>query len=401
MKILVVGLSTRACVESAVRSGYDVVSLDAFGDLDLEGLCPAYSLRRDFGIPFSAAGLLVGSHRIPHDALVYCSSLENHPSVVRRFARHTRILGNPADVLSRVRHFPTLFAALSDAGFRTPETIYDRQRPVVDLRKRWLRKPVRSGGGYRNAFWEPGTPVPRGFLVQEYLPGIPASASFVADGERCVILGLTEQLIGRPELDAPGFAYCGNILPLSEARDPEKGPAILQQVQEIAQLLTRSFGLVGVNGFDWILADGEVVVLEVNPRYSASMELIEQAYGLPIFDLHVRAVLEGQLPSFDLAAHVGKGPFCGKAILYARERFYAPDTRDWLQRGIRDVPHPGEEMPRGGPVCTLFASAPTRDECFAELVVFAETLKGEIYGESEVDLDHRSLDEAGHRHLHR
>jgi predicted ATP-grasp superfamily ATP-dependent carboligase len=401
MKILVVGLSTRACVESAVRSGYDVVSLDAFGDLDLEGLCPAYSLRRDFGMPFSAAGLFSGSRGLPHEALVYCSSLENHPAVVRRFARHCCILGNPAEVLARVRHWPTLFGALSEAGFRAPETLYDREGRGADPRKTWLRKPVRSGGGYRNAFWQPGKPVGRGFLLQEYLPGLPCSASFVANGEGCVLIGLTEQLIGRPELDASGFAYCGNILPLAEARDPAVGPGILHQVQELAQWLTRTFGLVGVNGFDFILADRQVWLLEVNPRYSASMELIERAYGLPVFDLHVRAVLEGHLPTFDLALRLGRGPFVAKGILYAQQTFRAPDTRDWLGRGIRDVPHPGEEMPRGGPVCTLFATAPTRDACLAGLVETARTLKGEIYGELQVDLDYRALDEAGHRHLRR
>lgn len=380
MKILVVGLSTRACVQSAVRSGYDVVSLDAFGDLDLEGLCPAYSLRRDFGIPFSAAGLLAGSRRVPHEALVYCSTLENHPPVVRQFARHCRILGNPADVLARVRHWPTLFGALTEAGFRTPETLYDREGHGANPRKVWLRKPVRSGGGYRNAFWQPGAPVGWGFLLQEYLPGLSCSASFVANGKDCVVIGLTEQLVGRPELDARGFAYCGNILPLEPARDPQTGPAILQQIQEIARWLTRAFGLVGVNGFDFILSDGEVYLVEVNPRYSASMELIEKAYGLPVFDLHVRAVLEGGLPTFNLASQLERGPFYGKGILYARQGFLAPDTRGWLERGIRDVPHPGEKMPRGGPVCTLFAVAPTRDECFASLIKVAETLKGEIYG---------------------
>ncbi|MGC8873735.1 MAG: ATP-grasp domain-containing protein [Chloroflexia bacterium] len=400
MRILVVGLSTRACVESAVRSGYDVISLDAFGDLDLEGLCPSYSLRRDFGIPFRAAGLFSASRQIPHEALVYSSSLENYPAVVRRFAREVRILGNPAEVLARVRHWPTLFGALSEAGFRVPETIYDPQVRTADARKTWLRKPVRSGGGYRNAFWDPGTPVGRGFLLQEYLPGLPGSASFVANGEACVLIGLTEQLIGRPEMDASGFAYCGNILPLPDARDPVKGSAVLRQVREIARYLTQTFHLVGVNGFDFILSD-EIVLLEVNPRYSASMELVEQAYGLPVFKLHMQAVLEGRLPDFDLAAPLSEGPFYGKAILYAREGFRAPDTRDWLHRGIRDVPHPGEEMPRGGPVCTLFATAPTRDACFAGLVELAETLKGEIYGELQADLDYRSFDKAGHGYLRR
>lgn len=382
MKVLIVGLSTRACVQSAVRSGYDVVSLDAFGDLDLEGLCPAYSLRRDFGIPFSAAGLFAGSRQVPHDALVYCSSLENHPSVVRQFARQCRILGNPAEVLARVRHWPTFFGALSEAGFRTPEMIYNPEGRRADPRKVWLRKPIRSGGGYRNTFWEPGNPVGRGFFLQEYLPGLSCSASFVANGKNCVLIGLTEQLIGQPELDARGFAYCGNILPLEPARDPQTGQAILRQVQEIAQWLTRTFGLVGVNGFDFILSDGEVCPLEVNPRYSASMELIEEAYGLPVFHLHVSAVLEGNLPTFNLASQLSEGPFYGKGILYARQDFLAPDTRNWLGRGIRDVPHPGEKMRRGGPVCTLFAIAPTRDGCFASLIEVADRLKGEIYGES-------------------
>jgi predicted ATP-grasp superfamily ATP-dependent carboligase len=38
MKILVAGVSVRAMVESAIRSGYLILALDAFGDRDLRVL---------------------------------------------------------------------------------------------------------------------------------------------------------------------------------------------------------------------------------------------------------------------------------------------------------------------------------------------------------------------------
>ena len=57
MKILLIGVSARGLAESAVNSGYSVIALDAFGDLDLQGFCESHALLRDFGIPYSAAGL--------------------------------------------------------------------------------------------------------------------------------------------------------------------------------------------------------------------------------------------------------------------------------------------------------------------------------------------------------
>jgi predicted ATP-grasp superfamily ATP-dependent carboligase len=431
MRVLITGISTRAIAESAVRSGYQVVALDAFGDLDLQALSECYSLRRDFHAPFSAVALFVASRRLAFDAVAYTSNLENHPAVVRRFARRHRVLGNPAEVLTRVRHWPALFAVLAQAGFRVPETICEgEESPDVNVRaerakpyglgssprrglsslsptilssgRLWLRKPVRSGGGHGIAFWHDGVSplIPplagraagRGFMLQEYVPGAACSASFVANGRECVVVGLTEQLIGQPEFGARGFRYCGNLLPLDAAHDPVAGRAVLDQVQRIAALVTREFGLVGVNGFDFVLyksphpqplsqgeREEEVCLIEVNPRYSASMELIERAYGLPVFDLHVRAVLHGELPEFDLAARLADGPFHGKAILYAERDAVAPDTRSWLERGIRDVPFPGESLVQGGPICTVLACEPTRDACFARLVAQAEALKGEIY----------------------
>jgi uncharacterized protein len=379
MKTLIVGLSTRAFAESAVRSGYEVVALDAFGDMDLQALCECHSLRRDFGIRFSAEALLEASRPLSFDLVAYTSNLENYPEVVGQFASEHPVVGNSAEVLTRVRHWPTLFSTLARAGFRIPQTIYDGDGRSPDPARAWLLKPVRGGGGHGVTFWRDGAPPGPGFMLQEYVPGVACSASFVANGRDGVVVGLTEQLIGRTEFGTYGFRYCGNLLPLAAACHPSLGPTILRQVRQIAELITREFGLVGFNGIDFVLSDDRVILLEVNPRYSASMELVQRAYGMPVFDLHVRAARDGELPKFDLQARLVDTPFHGKAILFAEKDAVARDTPRWLELGIRDVPPPGEELSRGGPICTLLAQVPTRDGCLAELVARAAALKGEIY----------------------
>lgn len=402
MRILIIGVSTRAIAESACAAGYDVITLDYFGDSDQKRLCQNYSLKRDFGLPFGPAQLYRASRSLEFDAVVYLSNLENYPAMVEKLAAGGRggkpkqLLGNSPAVLARVRHWPTVSGFLRQQGVLTPAMITSGPasppfpfspslgREGAGGGGRWLRKPIRSGGGHRITFWPPDQRPGKGYLLQEYVPGLPASASFVANGRECVVLGITEQLIGTPEFGARGFQYCGNILPLASPSPKgeaipspiEGGRSVLAQVRHISAALTREFGLVGVNGFDFVLNEGRVIPVEVNPRYSASMELIEWAYGLSIFDLHVRAITRGELPGGEPGA--GQG-FYGKAIVYAEKEGRAPDTTGWLERGIRDVPFPGEGLRQGGPICTVLASAPTRDACFASLVAQARALIGEVY----------------------
>ena len=380
MKILLVGVSTRSLAESAVRGGYEIAAIDAFGDYDLKAICESYSLRRDFQTPFSASALFAASSQLSFEAVAYTSNLENHPEVVQRFAHCSKVFGNTAQVLRKVRNWSTLSDVLKRSGFEVPETIYHGNGRQANQRRQWLRKPVHSGGGHGITFTPDLRPA-RGYLLQEYIPGISCSASFVANRREAVVIGLTEQLVGRTEFGANGFRYCGNILPLETAFVLEDDADILEQVQRIASLMTREFELIGVNGFDFILADGQVYLTEVNPRYSASMELIEKAYGLSIFDLHVQAVTQGRLPEFDLELRMHQVEQCsfGKAILYAEKDGQAPDTQDWVQSGIHDVPFPDEELTAGKPVCTLLAAGESRDDCFTRLVNRAKEIKGEIY----------------------
>jgi predicted ATP-grasp superfamily ATP-dependent carboligase len=98
-----------------------------------------------------------------------------------------------------------------------------------------------------------------------------------------------------------------------------------------------------------------------------------------VFKLHVQAILNDKLPDFNLETRLKDRFSYGKAILYANQDAFSPDTRNWYERRIRDIPHPGERLYKGQPICTLLAEAETWEGCFASLTAKVEAIKGEIY----------------------
>jgi predicted ATP-grasp superfamily ATP-dependent carboligase len=379
MKILILGISVRAMVASAIRSGYPVLALDAFGDQDLKSVAEAYALHRDLNMRYSMSAFCRASRKLSYDSVAYTSNLENYPKILERIAGSRKIIGNSPRIIEAVRNWAALFAGLEKAGFCVPETIFAGEKRKADSRRRWLAKPVSSGGGHGIVFQSrPEFPGDR-FMLQEYVPGKPCSASFVANGRDGVVLGITEQLVGMHPFGSQGFRYCGNILPLPETTDPGQGECLLEKIRRLAAFLTHEYCLTGVNGIDFILSGEQIYLTEVNPRYSASMELIEQAYGLSIFHLHAQAVLHEQLPEFRLEDALMHKGFFGKAILFAERNAVAPDTKGWLDSGARDIPAPGEELREGSPICTVLASRQTCEETLAELIRRSGLLKETIY----------------------
>jgi predicted ATP-grasp superfamily ATP-dependent carboligase len=375
MRILIVGLSTRAIAESAVLGEHQIVTLDYFGDRDQRALVENYGLQRDLDLPFSAAGLLQASSSLDFEAIVYTSNLENHPEVVEELAKGAILLGNAPSVLCQVRDWRILRSFCREEAISCPTTLLVSEEQAADEEVRWLRKPVRSGGGHGIRLWA-GEPLDQSHLLQAYMEGRPGSAAFVADGQQCVLLGLTEQLIGREELGARGFAWCGNILPVDVPAPEMK--AIVGLVREMAEKLTRSFKLRGVNGLDIVLgqdATGRPMpyLVEINPRYTASMELIEWAYGINVFDLHLRS-FGGELPSFWLEDNVHRPGFYGKGIVFAREDVVMPETAHWRVKGRKDIPFPGEEIEAHAPICTVLAQGKSRDECWSRILMAADAV---------------------------
>lgn len=355
--LLVAGITTRPMAASAVRSGWVVTAVDAFGDLDLRA-CARVIRPGDEDGGFNPSAAAAAARAIPADAVAYTSNFENHPAAVASLARGRLLLGNPPAVLERVRDPLGLMLALRARGFATPATRACSPRTDAVGPRRWLLKPRRSGGGHGTTIWRPGRPISRKHYLQQRIEGTPGSLLFLADGSTALPLALSRQLVGDRSFGASGFRYCGSLMGGGELFTAED--MLLARASDMAGVLTREFGLVGLNGIDFIARAGVPWPIEVNPRWTASMELLEGGAGVPLFALHAEAC-RGRLPGASPGVVRGVR---GKAVVFARRDVTLGSTRDWLRDArIADVPHPGQRISRGRPICTVFASGNSAAAC--------------------------------------
>jgi uncharacterized protein len=353
----------------AMRDGQPVVACDCFGDLDLRR-----SASRVVGLPGGGLTALVDAVAgEPARRVVYGASFENHPALVARLATGRTLLGNTPQTLRAVRDPARLGAALRDAGLSHPRTLASAP---AERSGRWLRKPLRGGGGSRVHAWRGGS-VPAGTVLQERIDGLACSAAAVGDGADAVVLGLTEQLIGRRAFGVRGYRWCGNLVP---PRLPAgERDALLGQARAICSHLAAAFALRGLFGIDLVWDGERAWTVEVNPRPTASLEAIEAAHDVGTFAAHVRA-FAGELPrSTD-----GRGRAAGKAVLFATEDVVIGDSARWLERGVRDVPHRGERIAAGRPICTVVATGATPDGVLAALEEQAAQVRAELEPRVEV-----------------
>lgn len=366
-RILIVGISTRAMAQSAVRAGYDVVSLDFFGDSDQPIGVDVKSLVRDFHKEASLYELAMCAHTLEKnvDAVLVESGLENEPALQVLGLNCERWFNSRAAVQG-VRDLGKLQEVFAGGRIKIPEIITHGQSLPPD--GHWLVKDSRHSGGMGVRDWKGKKRIGDFELLERFIPGQLASACFVANGKLASLLGLTLQFTGVPELNAMPYAWCGNVAPFIN-------PDLEAVMLHAAELLTNAFGLVGVNGIDFIVHDDEVYLLEVNPRIPASVELFERLLGVNAINLHVQGCRGEFLQFPDIARGVGTW---GKAILYAEKTTQVGDTSDWAKRGIADIPHSGEEIPERAPICTVMSHADGIQACWKKLLRSAKHLQDEL-----------------------
>jgi predicted ATP-grasp superfamily ATP-dependent carboligase len=344
VRVLVVAVSARMIAELAVADGYAVTAVDRFGDVDLRSIADVVTAPTS-----DVMAALAGD--VDADALVYGAGLENRPDLVARLADGRELLGTPPELLGAVRDPWAVSAAARAAGARAPETCSIDRAPESAGADTWLRKPRRGGGGRGVRRWRGGRLGPTEVL-QRHVPGLSCSAVAIADGRRADVLGLTEQL-HRP----PGFHWTGNLtpprLPAGE-RDELDG-----RLGAVCGEVAARFGVRGAFSVDAIWDGRHAWVLEVNPRPSAALEL----FGPGVFEAHVRAARGVSLATagWPPAARCAKV----KLVLFAERDVRAPEPGWWPAGLVRDIPHSGEAIPRGAPVCTLVSDTADAPELAA------------------------------------
>jgi predicted ATP-grasp superfamily ATP-dependent carboligase len=148
----------------------------------------------------------------------------------------------------------------------------------------------------------------------------------------------------------------------------------------MGRALAAGFGLAGLFGVDLILRDGVPWPLEVNPRYTASVEVLEMALGRPLLAEHMQACDPAAASAVAPVAPRPRAwpPLVGKLILFAPSRCRFPGSVDapaiategdpFAFPRVGDVPDRGTSFEAGEPVLTLFARARTLAACRLRLV---------------------------------
>lgn len=348
-QLIIVGASARAACFSARRSAYSPYWIDQYGDHDLTqnfiGRCvPADEY------PWGILDYIAASPSAP---FLYTGALENHLQVLEALEKHRSLLGNSAEVCRTVRNPELVSACFEQADIRHP-LLSGLPSAAKLTDQQWLVKPRRSAGGMGVRHYSSEENVlPEGYYLQEFIRGENRAGVFLGNGRSVSLIGVTRQLVGEAFLHAGEFSYCGSIGPL-QLDDNE-----YQQWLHIGRALSAEFGLKGLFGVDAINRSGELYPLEINPRYTASVEVLELALEIPVITMHYDAC-HGKLPSAPLP--VVKS-LIGKAYLFAAQAIQSPAIVELLHDGSdsfpesADIPQAGTVISRGHPVMTILTRA--------------------------------------------
>jgi predicted ATP-grasp superfamily ATP-dependent carboligase len=416
----IVGASARAAAFSARAVGFQPSCADLFADVDLQAVCAA---KRIENYPEDLAGWL---HSAPHAPWMYTGALENYPDQIDELARLRPLYGNSGRALRSSRDPLFWSRALAEAGIPAPRVSLSSAELPRD--GSWMRKPLRSANGQNVSPWleqlsergdEPSDV--RGWYYQERVSGIPVAAVFVAADGDASILGVTRQLlggdwrkavesagasgedesptaskpwasarrlIGAEELDELPFRYTGSI-----------GPHLLSDehfgmFERIGKVLAHACGLTGLFGVDAILNAQGVWPVEINPRYTASVEVLERASALRTsgrrprrlnsIEWHEAACLFRRLPA---ALGQSDETTSGKLIYYApRDVTFASNAARWAvernlaltRPAVADLPAAGATIRHGHPVLTLLADGTSASSVFAELTSAVAELEARL-----------------------
>ncbi|MFZ3383000.1 MAG: ATP-grasp domain-containing protein [Candidatus Methanoperedens sp.] len=344
-KALIIGNSVRNIACSARRAGYIVYALDRFGDVDMQKCANKAQL---LGNMSELQDMVESFGDV--DAMILGPGFEN--------LELKNTLNNTPEIANEAGDKSKLPRKLNSLGIPHPKT--EEMDKADGLRFPLMIKPRAGSGGMRNIIVRNEAELdnfrnlndPHDFIAQEFIEGLPCSASLISTGDDSSVVAINEQLIGTPWLTRIPFAYCGNITPFHTK--------FREEIVQYAKQIAIEFKLLGSNGVDFMVTDNGVQVIEINPRFQGSLDTVELSTGVNIFDAHVRS-FEGELP------HSRESTcFAAKTIIFAeKELVITKEISDTLVKCMdkgraADIPRRGITIKPDEPITTMLATARTQ-----------------------------------------
>jgi len=123
-------------------------------------------------------------------------------------------------------------------------------------------------------------------LVDKYMVGKEIEVDAVSDGETVVIPAVMEHVERAGVLSGDSMAYCP-AQSLSEE--------VIDEVVRMTTVMAKALGVRGLMNGQFVLSQGHVWVIEVNPRASRTIPFVSKVTGVPMVDLAVKVMLGQKL----------------------------------------------------------------------------------------------------------
>jgi len=332
--ILIVAQSGRFLAQIAKRAGYPVWVADCFGDSDTLEVASQWLPITDLSDPSCVFNTVLSLSQGRACSLICGGGVESFHGILGRLPDHIKLLGNAQSTIETLKNPSQFFNILDQFAITHPETQLHPPEETTD----WLSKSSRGLGGGHIQYYQAEMP-PTDTYYQRYINGVSGSVLFLANGIDGMMLSINQQFsLNDPEMP---FLLSGLAAPLHLSNTHRN------TLQDTIDALLSQIDLYGLNSLDFILTEaGELFMLEVNPRPSASAELLTQRPQL--FDLHLEAC-RGILPENIASRSSTNATYLH--YIFAQNDTLIPDGTLWPSN-CHDIPPAGRLILKNEPLCT-------------------------------------------------
>lgn len=343
--VLIFAQSGRYLAESATQAGHTVWVADCYGDIDTQNISDRWQKLPPFSELDNAHLLKLLTHLAngQNCVLICGSGIEKYFPILDHLPANINHIGNNSKTIQHLKKPQLFFSLLTQYDLPFPTTQFYRPK-IIDG---WLFKENSGLGGTHIRQLSMLDSESEGYY-QLHIVGNSGSVLFLANGHQTQLLSINKQIISGSKTIPFQLAAIETPLKISQSHH--------QTLNKAIEIITQETGLVGLNSLDFIIDNNEqLFILEINPRPSASSELIANQH---LFQWHLQAC-QGILPE-DISISSDKS--VGLYYVYAPYRLKIPTNLSWPSQS-HDHPHPDTIIEPNQPICSLLITESDIEHC--------------------------------------
>ena len=136
-------------------------------------------------------------------------------------------------------------------------------------------------------------------LIDKYIEGMEIEVDSIYDGTDLLLPGIMEHI------ERTGI-HSGDSIAVYPAQDLT--PEIEEKIVTTTRMLCEGLNAIGIVNVQYIVKDGEIYVIEVNPRASRTVPYLSKVTGIPMVDLAIKVSLGMKLKDMPYGTGLYKKP---------------------------------------------------------------------------------------------